>query len=277
MGVDDDAEPFENLLATLRNQVDVEAIESLDAAFLLAARKVVALWRQWWGPGKPLAVPRPDELKLRMIYPLAVHALNNAVVGLDLFERLPWVAAGHARIAFEHALTAQWVLLTHDGEQKFLVELQNESHKRAKEFHKGLGSPAEYAAMVGAEPPKSDWSVWNACARFTDSPQLFYDIYRNLSGATHPSYGTVMAYLDVTSDAQVTGLNPTGSASPCDETPRALGASALWALDALEELRETRPNVLELTTVGNSAGLPTCLRDSDQHPERQRGPQADEG
>ncbi len=274
--MDDDTDPLKELLDTLRDQVDEEAIHSMDAVFLRAAREVVALWRRWWGLGEPIAVPRPVELKFRMIYPLALHALNNVVVGLDLSQRLPWIAAEHARIAFEHALTAQWVLLTHEGEQKLLVEFQNEAHKRAKEFHNGLGSPSEYAAMVGAEPPKSDWSVWNACARFADSPQLFYDIYRNLSGATHPSYGTVMAYLNITPDAEVTGLNPIGSASPCDETPRALGVSALWALDALEELRETQPHVLELTTIGNSAGLPTCLRDSDQHPERQRAPKFDE-
>lgn len=135
-----------------------------------------------------------------MIYPLALHALNNVAVSLSLTERLPWVAAGHARIAFEHALTAQWVLLTHDGEQELLVELQGQAHKRAKEFHKGLGAPEEYAAMVSAEPPRSNWSVWNACARFTDSPQLFYGIYRSLSEATHPSYGTVRAYLAITPD-----------------------------------------------------------------------------
>ncbi|MGI8416267.1 MAG: hypothetical protein ACR2P2_08720 [Nakamurella sp.] len=274
--MDDDTDPLKELLATLRDQVDEKAIHSMDAVFLRAAREVVALWRRWWGLGEPIAVPLPVELKFRMICPLAFHALNNVVVGLDLSQRLPWIAAEHARIAFEHALTAQWVLLTHEGEQKLHVEFQNEAHKRAKEFHQGLGSPSEYAAMVGAEPPKSDWSVWNACARFADSPQLFYDIYRNLSGATHPSNGTVMAYLNITPDAEVTGLNPTGSASPCDETPRALGISALWALDALEELRETQPHVLELTTIGESAGLPTCLRDSDQHPERQRAPKFDE-
>lgn len=274
--MDDDTDPLKKLFDTLRDQVDEEAIGSMDAAFLRAARKVAALWRQWWGPDMPIAVPRSDELKFRMIYPLALHALNNVVTGLDLSQRLPWIAAEHARIAFEHALTAQWVLLTHDGEQKLLVEFQNEAHKRAKELHKGLGSPSEYAAIVGAEPPKSDWSVWNACARFADRPQLFYDIYRNLSGAAHPSYGTVMAHLDVTPEAEVTGLNPIGSASPCNETPRALGVSALWALDALEELREAQPHVPELVTVGKSAGLPTCLRDSDQHPERQRAPQSDD-
>lgn len=270
--MDDDIDPTKKLLDTVRDQVDNEAIGRMDAALLLAARKVVALWRQWWGPGEPISVPRPDEPKFRMIYPLALHALNNVVVGLDLSQRRPWIAAEHARIAFEHALTAQWVLLTHEGEQKLLVELENEGYKRRKGFHKGLGSPAEYAAIVGEEPPKSDWSVWNACARFASSPELFYDMYRNLSGAIHPSYGTLMAYLNVTPDAKVTGLDPTGSASPCDETPRALGVSALWALDALEELREAQPHVLELTNVGNSAGLPTCLRDSDQHPERQRAP-----
>lgn len=274
--MDESTDPRKKLLDTLRDQVDEEALERMDAIFLGAAQEAIALWHQWWEPGAPIAVPRPDELKFRMIYPLAQHALNNVAAGLDQSRRLPWVAAVHARTAFEHAIAAQWVLLTHEGEQKLHVELQGEAHKRAREFHKGLGSPEEYAAMVGAEPPNSEWSVWNACARFTDSPRLFYDIYRNLSGAIHPSYGAVMAYFNITHDGQVTGLNPTGSASPCAETPLALAVAALWALNALEELRENRPHVRELTTVGNSAELPTCLRDSDQHPERQRAPKVKE-
>ena len=260
------------LLDVLRERVDDDVIAATDARFLRAAQSVLQLWRQWWGPDKPVSVPTEVELKFRMIYPLALHALNNVAVAADLVDRLPWVATGLARIAFEHALTAQWVLLTYDGEQQVLLELQEQAHKRAAEFHKGLGSPEEYAAMVGQKPPASTWSVWSACSRFTDSPQLFYDVYRNLSGATHPSYGTVLAYLDVDSEGKLTDLNPIGAAKPSDETPRALGVAALWALDAVEELRDGRPHIAELTAVGDAAELPTCLRDSDQHPERQHAP-----
>lgn len=70
-------------------------------------------------------------------------------------------------------------------------------------------------------------------AEFDDKPAgqgPFPGLLRHLpkpSGATHPS-GTVTAYLDVTTDGEVTGLNPIGSARFCDETPRALGAAALW-------------------------------------------------
>ncbi len=81
-----------------------------------------------------------------------------------------------------------------------------------------------------------------------------------------------MAHLELTPDAVVTGLNPIGGARPCDETPRALAVSSLWALDALEELREERPHVAELESIGNERGLPTCLRGSDQQPERQSAP-----
>lgn len=79
----------------------------------------------------------------------------------------------------------------------------------------------------------------------------------------HLSLGTVTAYFDVTTDGEVRGLNPIGSARFCDETLRALGAAALWALGALEELREDRPHVPDLESVGNAAervaGLPSQL------------------
>ena len=63
-----------------------------------------------------------------------------------------------------------------------------------------------HRVLTALDPP-STWSVANACARFTDSPQLFYDIYRNLSGATHPSYGTILAYLDASPEGAV-GVEP---------------------------------------------------------------------
>ncbi len=116
--MDQDADPRTEFLVMLRDQVDDEAVDRLDLGFLESARTVVQLGREWWGPGQPIAVSRAVELKFRMIYPLALHALNNVAVSLDLSERLPWVAAGQARIAFQHPLKAQWVLLTHDGEQE---------------------------------------------------------------------------------------------------------------------------------------------------------------
>lgn len=55
---------------------------------------------------------RSHETVFRVGYPLAAHALTASAAALDLWGPLPWVAMANIRTALEHALAAQWVLLT---------------------------------------------------------------------------------------------------------------------------------------------------------------------
>lgn len=100
--------------------------------------------------------------------------------------------------------------------------------------------------------------------------------YRHLGEGVHPSLGSLSGYVKL--DIQYGGVrrwDPTGARSNCDHTTTALGCSALWALDALEELRSGQPNVQQLREIGDAASLPYTLRWSDQKPHLQR-PDADE-
>lgn len=261
------------LYERLAANVDDEAIERLDAGFLTAARQCVALRRRWWRTGKRIDVDEASELKMRVVYPLAMHALANVELALKIVNRAPWVAAANARVAFEYSLAAQWVVLTHGGEQQIVDAMNVELDKRTRGFHEGLGSPEDYAAMVDEVRPTTSYSVWNACTRFSEDgngAKLFYDMYRHLGEGVHPSIGSLSAYVKV--DIQFGGVrrwDPTGAMSGCDHTTAALGCSALWALDALEELRSGQPNVQQLRDIGDEVSLPYTLRWSDQKPHLQ--------
>lgn len=65
-----------------------------------------------------------------MCFPLAAHAINHVEVALEAQQKFPWVARTSARVAFEHTLRAQWVLLTVDGEHKLKVDFDNLDHRR---------------------------------------------------------------------------------------------------------------------------------------------------
>jgi hypothetical protein len=184
-------------------------------------------------------------------------------------------------VTFEHALAAQRVLLTDDGERELVNWMNGQRHLRAKEFADALSPLAsepdasalalnelQRQALVGHVPDASGWSVANACSRFAHT-KLFCGIYRNLSQAEHPSPGLISTHLVVIPAGVQNDLSAAEALKPSDEVPRALALSALWSLYVLEQLRDGQPHATADARIGDEASLPTDLRASDRHPERQ--------
>ena len=282
--MDDRPDPRQQLLETMRQRSEENAAEvaAFDEGCLRVARHCIHLWHQLWRDDA-VSFDSSLEIKSRVCFPLAAHALNHADTALGLHQERPWVAASCTRVAFEHALAAQWVLLTEDGEQELVNYMKGEQYKRGREFAEALGrlafDPAmsglalddsQLQALVGDRPDSSGWSVANACSRFSDT-KLFYDIYRNLSQSEHPSPGLIAAHLAATPVAGQHNISVVGALHPSEEVPRALALSALWSLYVLELMREGQPYAATVAQIGREASLPTDLRDSDQHPDRQPG------
>jgi hypothetical protein len=252
-------------------QENVGALAAKDAGYLQAAAQCVAHWRLHWCASEPVSVGSALVDKFKVCYPLAAHALNHVESALELRDHRPWVATSSARVAFEHAIAAEWVFHTKNGLVELINCMKSQSHLYAKDIADELRGNPDYddvdlEALVG-ERPQSGWSVYNGCGRFSNS-KLFYAIYRNLSQAEHPSQGLLAAHLEVTSNGRLS-LNSAGAQTPCSDLPMALGMSATWAVDVLERLRDGSPFLVEVDRIGRDAQLPTDLRASDQHPERQ--------
>lgn len=275
-----------DLMNKLSNLVDEHSpeLEASEAALRAVIERVVERWQTGWLEGSSrLEVSGELNRKFRVCFPLAAHALRHIQAATTVGSSSPWVAASSARIAFEHALVAQWVLLTHNGEDQLLQEMSLQDHRRSTEFVRAVGRAAsdepalaesaslafELQAFIG-DKPSSDWSVAMLCDRFSPN-RLFYNIYRDLSQAVHPSYGLICAYLEFTDlpEVVVCGVNASGAASRPSELTRSLALAGLWSLYVLEVCRAGHPHAAEVIQMGDEAGLPVDLRASDQRPHLQ--------
>lgn len=288
---DESADPHLTIYKTLVRQAaqHADAIDELDTAYSEVIELVISRWREWW--------QRPDEIssrvhieakldmKFRLCFPLAAHALNHIEASWGLRSSLPLVAKSSARVAFEHALTAQWVLLTEDGEAELKSQMDRYAYVHREKLVncvRRLGqhdepiaaahglTDTELTILVG-EPQGTRANFQQVCNRFA-SPEvadLFYDLSRDLSEAVHPSYGLIQSYLTFDPSWTPRGVNWRGSGGSSGELIRAMAVSGLWALYALEVCRNGQPHAAEVVDIGERVGLPVDLRASDQHPERQ--------
>jgi hypothetical protein len=253
------------------SQPEDDAVMHANAKFLRAAEAAVEHWKD----ALPISVPDSASVKFRVCLPLIAHALNHASSGLANISQLPFVAATNARVAFEHALAAQWVLLTYEGEIRLIKHMEYGYLTRVKAFAQATDYPDVLKDIVAAEPADASqraWSIEMACVRF-DASGLMYDIYRDLSQAVHPSYETLRTHIDIDhvgSDAD--RVSGTGELKPMTELPRALSVSSVWAIDVLERLRVGQPNLDKVEEIARAGVIPIDLARDDRMPELQLPP-----
>jgi predicted Zn-dependent protease len=147
------------------SQPENDAVVQANARFLQAAVAAV----EHWNEALPISVTDSARIKFRVCFPLVAHALNHASSGLANVSKLPFVAATNARVAFERALAAQWVLLTHEGEIRLVRHMEYGYLTQAKAFARATGYPDDLKDIVEIEPAagtKRAWSIEMACARW---------------------------------------------------------------------------------------------------------------
>ncbi|GAB3922706.1 hypothetical protein GCM10029976_011820 [Kribbella albertanoniae] len=230
---------------------------------------------QWDAQPSQTAVAESHESKFRVGYPLAAHAMNHAGTALAVYRRHPLVAASSARIALENSLAAQWVLLTRDGERILVKHMEALYLTRARAFSAAMEDPSELAdiaARSAAPGRERQWSAEQLFKRFADN-NLFYDIYRQLSGAVHPSYETILAHLDLRMPASKQTISRNGDLNRDEIAATALAMASVFALDFFERCLKEPPRPSPVAAIAELAGLPYDLGLSDQMPELQPGVQ----
>lgn len=201
-------------------------------------------------------MPQSLNPKFVVVFGLAAHALNHVKVALQVRNETPGVATSCGRIAFEHALTAQWMMLTEYGERELLARLSRSDYIRLNEMVSALreiGSMDDiFAASHGLSdeqlqqlaeitqhprsggPPK----MREMCGRFAGGPAktLFYDMQREYSGAVHPSNALILSHLrhDGTT---AKGVDWAGAQTAVGDWGPALAMASAWALYVVEVCR----------------------------------------
>lgn len=243
--------------------------EALIDGWLAAARACV----EHWDTHRQFSIAGSKTRKFQVCYPLAAHAVNQVRASLVLMaEGLHYMARVNARVAFEHALLAQWIILTFNGEEA--VVNKAERHRRAIMVHlrrvTELPSELESELSVplrGAELPK----IQDICDRFDNGKRSVYSLYRQLTGSVHVSLDTVSSYMDFNNEGVERLLS---APRPKDDTdfPLAVGWSAILAVDTIESLRRGRPFRAKIQRLAASYTLPSDLRAADTMPHLQRRP-----
>ncbi|WP_370070742.1 hypothetical protein [Mycobacterium sp. MAA66] len=262
-----------------------------DAAFARVANRAVDLWQSWWASGRETRqchVPQGLNAKFVVVFGLAAHALNHVKVALQVRSDTPGVAKSCVRIALEHALTAQWVMLTEYGEREVLAKHLRSDYIRLTEmvgaireinstdsvFAAGHGLSDEQLQRllavvdnpISGGPP----NMIDMCGRFAGgaAKTLFYDLQRDFSGAVHTSNALIISHLRQ-EGGTVKGVDWTGSQLAVADTARVLAMASTWALYVLEVCRAGQPNIADVLALGQHVQLPVDLRMSDQSPQKQ--------
>lgn len=259
------------------------AAEATVPQLMVAAQECID---EWEGLPFPLEVSADHEVRFRVGFPLVSHALNHVTIALETFERFPLVAAGSARVALEHALAAQWVLWTHEGPETLVKHMEAGYLMRTKAFADAIRDQpdltqfvdeadlVDFDAVVAREPApggERSWSMQQVFNRFADTG-LFFDIYRELSGAVHPSFATLTTYMDLTSDdGRRSSLSKAGRPVSSHTAAQATTLAGVFALDFLERCQVVPPDPSPAATVAARVHLPYDLSASDQRPDLQRG------
>lgn len=247
---------------------------------LAAARECASVWNQLQFP---LNISGDHEIRFRVGFPMAAHALNHVTLAVDTLEGLPLVGAGLARVALEHALAAQWVLWTRGGPETLTKHMEAAYLTRTRAFARAVeGQPdltqfvdqadldalTEVASREPASGAERAWSMQTVFDRFSDT-DLFYDMYRELSGAVHPSYATIQTYLGTGSDGVPATVSRRGHSGPSHTAAQAAALAGVLALDFLERCQDTPPQPSPAATIAVRVNLPHDLSASDRHPDRQ--------
>ena len=181
---------------------------------------------------------------------------------------LPYAAETNARAAFQHAVTAQWVLLTHHGEQDLLTEMRRNHSTTVKDFSLSATLPEDLLsaaqAATASKGPARDF--WQMCARFSRDKSL-YVLFRRMSDSVHPSLRTFTYHLDADDERGVFGLIERSPRDPEPDLLISLAVSAMLALSAVEALRKDHARMPEVLTIAERWEVPLDLRGDDLSPQ----------
>jgi hypothetical protein len=212
--------------------------------------------------------------KFSATYPVVAHAMNQVAAALTLRgQGLGYVARANARVAFEHALVAQSVVHTHDGEQPLIGSMDKLQRNLLRDIRTG-GAVLTPDLQTELDAPftSPELNVQSIADRFDGGGKEIYGLYRFLTGAVHVSLATLAAYMDVRGEDQPPALHREPKPDLDPDRALALGWSAILAVSAIESFRKGDPYREWINNTAKKHELVPDLAPHDSQPHRQRPP-----
>lgn len=256
----DSATTIAFLMSTRANghEVDHRTRAFIDAAFAI---------RELYRSTAPFEVTEAHTRRFQAAYPFATYALNQNVIAARLVgDGQQYFAQVNVRVAFEHALVAQWVMLTEGAEDQLLATLYPSEKELPHSRSNGNHRRSEPQAPLAAPSTPGIPSIEKLCDRFDTTDQI-RSLYRELTAAVQPSLSVLAAHVTVLADGTV-GLRRQ-SQPPRTEWAMALAWSAVLAADVLESLRTGQPHITRVRMIAQRCGLASDLRKADRFAYRQ--------
>ena len=203
--------------------------------------------------------------RLMTLHGMVSHTLEAADAALLLIDnKHPHIAKALARVAFEHAVTAQWSHLHPDGVESLQEKVSINYRKYYRDVDRLIQMPIDIQeAFKKMNIPSKTIDELNTfektCKAFRDT-EWFYISFRILSSAVHPSNSTMKDYFRDDSDNQeipiLLNKAPVEDISPILFT---LALSCILAIGVYEDIRRSKPFKTKVRKIAAEAGLPTML------------------
>lgn len=236
-------------------------VDELSSRAIGAAREALECFRN----GPAYEVLDADRDKFQVVYPLSAHVMEQVSAALILIDaELCYPAESNARSAFQHAVTAQWVVLTEGGEDQVLAEMKRTHSTTVEDFSLSVDLPDELLSVIGDRPksqgPARDF--WWMCSRFSNDKAL-YVMFRRLSDSVHPSLRTFNEHLQADDARGVFALSARSSPEPEPDLLISLTIAAMLALSAVEGLRRGQTRMPAIRGIADRWQVPVDLRGDD--------------
>lgn len=208
-----------------------------------------------------MRVGRQNAERLFLLHGLIAHAVAQGRAAFVLLgdPRLASCAEVNARVAFEHALTAQYVHLRRpSGLDEFeqLIRYREFRFQKAVKRLPNFALPDDVEEVRWVEKPTMNNFFW-LCEQFDESGWLYLP-YRVLCNSTHPSNSTLASYLHQ-GDGDLPELRMEARVDDTRAILWAITFSTLMAVGVLEDLRRSKPNKARVQRIASSIQVPALL------------------
>lgn len=229
-----------------------------DADYRECARDALELYASVSGQ---VAVPKDGQVKFQATFPLAMYALNQVHAALILAEsRREYLAVANVRVAYEHAVTAQWVLFTEGAEEKLVGTLHRHNRFVVEDLATYATVPDELLSGFGEHGDPVMPKFKAQCEALNPASDALFSLYRNLSVGVHPSSATLAQHLTASHEHGITGVRFGAVQEAPVDTWKGCALSALAAAAVIEVQREEQLRMPKLLELSEKYRVPLDLR-----------------
>ncbi|MEV0898133.1 hypothetical protein [Actinoplanes sp. NPDC049802] len=246
---------------------DDQELERLAALHLAAAHACLDHWRT----APAFVVDAESTRRFNATYPVVAHAMAQVVAALSLHSQgLVYAARANIRVAFEHALAAQWVVHTDQGEEA-LIGSMSRLHRNVVRGMRDGGAviPPNLLADLNHPVGEPQLKIEVVAERFDGGTKSIYGLYRGLTGAVHVSLATLATYIEWRGDDQPPALRLAAEPDADPDQLLVLGWSPVLALSAIESLRSGQPYLAKIRHLAAAHELVADLGQFDSQPDLQ--------